>query len=249
MKLLLINGNRTAAVTETVLAEAQNVAAPGTELKAVTASFGADIVFSHAGNVLAAHAVLDALARHHAGFDAVILAISFDSGLAAARELVAKPVLGITESGIRAARTAGQRIGVLTFGNLSSGLYHDVFTRYGVTPQLAAIRTIDIASSAEYLAAEKLDARIAHEANLLAAEGAAAVVICGAAMAGVARRLRDAVRVPLIDGVASAIAEAETLVRARTVNPSAAATTQSPSSVPTRVSGVGPELAALFNRD
>jgi allantoin racemase len=243
VKLLLVNGNRTQAVTDTVLAEARLVASQGTVCEAVTAKFGMDIVFSHAGDAIAAHAVLDSLARHHAGFDAAILAISFDSGLAAARELLPIPVLGITESSLRAAAALGERIGVITFGTLSRKLYDDVFARSGVLPSIAAIRTIDIASASEYLAPAQLDARIAATANALAdEEGVDAVVICGAAMSGVARRLKNAVRVPVIDGVAAAVIEAEALVGAGFRNP---ARTPGPVS---RAAGVSPELAALFER-
>lgn len=241
MKLLLINGNRTQSVTDTVLAEARLAAAPDTMLTAVTATFGADIVFSHAGHAIAAHAVLDSLARHHAGFDAAILAISFDSGLAAARELLPIPVLGITESSLRAACATGRRIGIVTFGAASQPLYRDVFALSGMQTHIAGTRTIDIASSSQYLAPAQLDASVVAAANALADEdGAEAVVICGAAVAGIARRLGGAVRVPLFDGVASAVREAESLVRAGY---------RKPARVPgpiSRVTGVAPELAALF---
>ena len=246
LKLLLVNGNRTQAVTDIVLAEARRVAAPGTALLAVTAAFGMDIVFSHAGDVIAAHAVLDVLAKHHHGCDAAILAISFDSGLAAARELLPIPVLGITESALHAAGQIGGRIGIITFGEGSRALYQEVFTRYGVLPSppslpiVAGVRVIDIASTADYLSAGKMDARIVAEANALAGEGAKAVVICGAAMAGVARRLQPAVSVPLVDGVASAVMRAEALVGAG-FRPSAPLR-------PAQTAGLSAELAALFQR-
>ena len=243
MKLLLVNGNRTQAVTDTVLAEARLAAAPGTELAAVTASFGMDIVFSHAGDAIATHAVLDSLAHHYAGFDAAILAISFDSGLAAARELLPIPVLGITGSALNAACALGQRIGIITFGAVSRPLYDDVFTRCGVMPRVAGIRTIDIASAGEYLAPAQQDARIVAAANALATEdGADAVVICGAAMAGVSRRIGAAVKVPIVDGVACAVREAEALVR---TGHRPAARLPGPSS---RATGISAELAALFAR-
>jgi allantoin racemase len=228
VKLLLVNGNRTQAVTETVLAEARVAAAPGTDVTAVTASFGMDIVFSHAGDAIATHAVLDSLAHHYTGFDAAILAISFDSGLAAARELLPIPVLGITESALNVACAMGGR---------------DVFARCGVMPRVAGIRTIDIASAGEYLAPAQQDARIVAAANALAAEdGADAVVICGAAMAGVSRRLGSAVQVPIVDGVACAVREAEALVRAGYRPPARVA------GPPSHATGISPDLAALFAR-
>lgn len=243
MKLLLVNGNCTQAVTDTVLAEARLAASAGTELIAVTAAFGVDIVYSHAGDALAAHAVLDSLARHHAGCDAAILAISFDSGLAAARELLPIPVLGITESSLTAACAVGQRIGVITFGAVSQPLYEEVFARHGMRARIAAIRTIDVASTRDYLTPALLDARIAAAANALADEdGVDVVVVCGAAIAGVARRLKSAVRVPLVDGVSAAVNEAEALVGAGFRPPHR---TPGPRS---RASGVAPPLAALFAR-
>ena len=242
MKILLVNGNRTQAVTESVLAEARLAASADTALSAVTATFGADIVFSHAENAIATHAVLDSLARHHAGFDAAVLAISFDSGLAAARELLPIPVLGITESALLTACTLGQQIGVISFGQVSNALYAEVFARCGVGARIASRRTIDIASAGAYLAPAKLEARIAGEANELAGAGADVVVICGAALAGIGRRLRDAVSVPLVDGVACAVRHAEALVRAgyrrkiRQPGPVAV------------VDGVSADLAALFTQ-
>ena len=102
MRLLLVNGNTTQAVTDAVCAEARRICAPGTEIEGATASFGADIVTTHAGNAVAAHAVLDVLASHTGRYDAAILAISFDSGLAAARELFPVPVIGMTEAALLA---------------------------------------------------------------------------------------------------------------------------------------------------
>ena len=240
LKLLLVNGNRTQAVTDKVLTEARRVAAPGTVVTAVTAAFGMDIVFSHAGDAIAAHAVLDSLAKHHHGCDAAILAISFDSGLLAARELLPIPVVGMTESALQVASANGQRIGIITFGEVSRALYHEVFSRYGVLPAVAGIRVIDIASTADYLSADKMDARIVIEANALATAGAQAVVICGAAMAGVAQRLQLAVTVPLVDGIASAVIRAEALVGAGFRLP--------PPLRPAQTAGLSAELAALFEQ-
>ena len=177
MKLLLVNGNRTRSVTDAVLAEARALAGAGTQVDAVQAAFGADIVFSHAENALAAHAVLDALARHAAGYDAAILAISFDSGLAAARELLPMPVLGITEAALLTACQLGRRIGVVTVGRSSTPLYRDVFADSGVAGRIAAISTVDIASAGEYLSPQEFDARVAEEARRLVSHEDADVVV------------------------------------------------------------------------
>jgi allantoin racemase len=243
MKLLLVNGNRTRSVTEAVLAEARTVAHADTQVDAVEAAFGADIVFSHAEHAVAGHAVLDALARHVAGYDAAILAISFDSGLAAARELLNIPVLGITEAALLTACQLGRRIGVVTIGRNSTPLYRDVFAQSGVADRIAALGTVDLASAGEYLSPQEFDARVAAEANLLVnLKGADVVVACGAALAGVSRRARASVAVPFIDGVGAAVRQAEALVRGGYVARARAAGPRA------TMAGVSPELAALFAR-
>ena len=80
MKLLLVNGNTTQAITDRVVAEARRCAAPGTTITGVTARFGVSIVSTEAENEIAGHAVLDALAVHVPDHDAAILAISFRYG-------------------------------------------------------------------------------------------------------------------------------------------------------------------------
>ena len=244
MKLLLVNGNRTDAVTDAVAAEARAVAAPDTEITALSAGFGANIVFSHAENTIAGHAVLDCLARNVAGYDAVVLAISFDSALAGARDLLPIPVLGITESALLTACQLGRRIGVVTVGQGSTGLYREVFEKSGVMARIAAIGTVDLATAGEYLSPQEFDARVVAEARrLIAHDHVDVVVACGAALAGVARRARDQLGVPLVDGIGAAVRQAEALVRGN-YHPRARA-----SGPRATMAGVSPELAALFARD
>ena len=64
MKLLLVNGNTTQAVTDRVVAEATRCAAPGTAIAGVTARLGVSIVSTEAEEEeIAGHAVLDAVAH------------------------------------------------------------------------------------------------------------------------------------------------------------------------------------------
>lgn len=242
MKLLLINGNTTQAVTDTVVAEARRIAAPGTEITGVTATFGANIVTREAENVIAGHAVLELLARHHAGFDAVILAISFDTALEAARQISPVPVLGMTDSALIAASEGGGMVGVILFGGVSRPLYEALFAWLPSGKAVAAIRVIEIASVAAYLDTEALEEAILAEVSALAAAGIHAVVICGAAMAGIAERLQPRSHSRLFDGIPCAIRRAEALVNSGgTVSRSTGARVQA-----VTVSGLSPELAVLM---
>ena len=214
MRLLVINGNTSQIVTDKVVTEARRIASPGTGVVGVTASFGANIVTREAENVIAGHAVLDLLARHHAGFDAVILGISFDTALEAARQISPVPVLGMTESALLAAGEDGEKIGVILFGGISRPLYEDLFARLPAGKSVAAIRVIEIASVAAYLDAGALETAILAQVADLAGEGIHSVVICGAVMAGIAERLQPRSASRLYDGIPCAVRRAEALVNA-----------------------------------
>lgn len=213
MKLLLVNGNTTQAVTDRCVAEARRCAASGTEISGATARFGVSIVSTEAEEEIARHAVLDTLATHHAGHDAAILAISFDTALAGARQVVPIPVIGMTEASLLTACSLGRRIGVISFGLSSRGMYLDLLDRIGLSRRIAGLETVDLTSKDAYLREGGQDALTLDATARLVAAGADVVVVTGAAVAGIAHRLRDQAPVPLVDGIGCAVAQAEGLVR------------------------------------
>ena len=213
MKLLLVNGNTTQAVTERVVAEATRCAAPGTTITGVTARFGVKIVSTEAEEAIAGHAVLDALASNFAGHDAVVLAISFDTALLGARQIVPIPVVGMTEASLLTACLLGRRFGLISFGQSSGGMYRDLVQRAGLAHRMAGFETIELSTAASYLREGGQDAAVIDASERLIAAGADAVVVAGAAVAGIAHRLRAQLSVPLLDGIACAVGQAEIIVR------------------------------------
>ena len=147
MKLLLLNGNTTQAVTDRVLAEARRCAAPGTEVTGVTARFGVSIVSTEAENDIAAHAVLDILSATYADHDAAILAISFDTALAGVRQILPIPVIGMTEAALHTACLLGRRFGLISFGTASRWLYLDLVRRSGLLERMVAFETIELTTT------------------------------------------------------------------------------------------------------
>jgi hypothetical protein len=131
-RILAINPNTSAAVTDAFVAEARRRAPWDVTVEGVTGRFGAGIVSTEAENVVAGHSALALAAEHAAGFDAVILAISFDTALRALRETLPVPVVGITEAALRAA--GARPLGVVCFGAVSLPLYVRLIAAYGVSP-------------------------------------------------------------------------------------------------------------------
>lgn len=210
MRILLANANTTAAVTEICATSARAAAAPGTEIVAATPRFGPAIISSRAENAIAAHGILDCLAEHHAGCDAAILAVSYDTALAAARQLLPIPVIGMTEAACMTACLLGGRFGLVTFS--SADLYREVIAGHGLASRLSGIALVaasphDVSSDPAGVAA-----KVAEAAGQLVREGADAVVLGGAALAGIGARIQAQVSVPLIDGIAAAVKLAEGLI-------------------------------------
>lgn len=244
MKILLVNPNLTQAVTDAVLAAARARAAPGTELVAVTGSFGPAVIGSRAENALAQHGVLDLVAQHAPGCDAVVLAVSLDTALWACRELLDIPVIGMTEAGLLCGASVATRIGLLTNGARMGPLYRELVQSYGLVDRLAGIETITLTPQQMVGSPQEAqEAVLAAARTLTERDGAEAVLLAGAAMAAMAETLQPHLPVPLLDGVGCAVALAQAMVGLRL--PRAQVGSVSPTGGRT-VHGVSPALAQLF---
>lgn len=197
-RILVVNPNTSQAVTAAYVNALTGDLPGDVVLSGVTGAFGARIVSNAAENVVAAYAALSLVAQHGAGCDAIILAISFDSGLEALRAVLPVPVVGITEAALMAASAGGRPLGVVFLGEASRQLYETRIAGYGHTP--LRCHAIEVSSVADYLAPQKLDDAVADAVRDLKAEGAEAVAICGTAIVGMARRLQPRVALPLFDG-------------------------------------------------
>jgi allantoin racemase len=216
MKLLLVNPNLTQGVTDAVLAAARQRAAPGTELLAVTGTFGPVVIGSRAEAALAQHGLLELVARHAPGCDAVVLGVSLDTALWACREMLDIPVVGMTEAGLLCGATVASRIGLLTYGHRMGPLYRELVASYGLADRLAGIETLQLDPAASLADPEGTRRAVLEGARrLVERDGAEAVLLAGAAMASMAESLQPSVPVPLLDGVGCAVALAQAMVGLR----------------------------------
>ena len=222
MRILVVNANTSDIVTEKVAAQARASAAPGTEIVAVTGTFGARVIGTRAEHAIGEHSALALVARHATDCDAVVIAVSYDTGLRAARELLSIPVVGMTEAGLLTACMLGGRIGVVTFGQRVLPLYHELVTSYGLSERIAGWRTLESTAAYQRGAHDELDRELVAAArDLIERDGAETVVLTGAVMAGVPARIQQDVPVPLIDCMACAVRQAELLHRLGCPKPTA----------------------------
>ncbi|MFC0384276.1 aspartate/glutamate racemase family protein [Muricoccus vinaceus] len=210
MRILLANANTTEAITERCAAAGRAVASPGTEIVPGTPRFGPAVISSGLENAIAAHGILDLLAEHAGSVDAVVLAVSLDTALEAARQLMPCPVVGMTEAACLTACMLGNRFGLVTFGHTES--YRQLVERHGLSSRLSGLVGVDFTPQRALSDPEAAVRAVAEGIAALAAGGADSVVLGGAALAGMEPALRAASPVPLLDGIACAVRMAEVLV-------------------------------------
>jgi allantoin racemase len=210
MKLLLINPNITEAMTASMLSEARLFASPGTEITAVTASFGTQYVENRVEAAIAGHAVLDALATHMAAHDAAIVSAFGDPGLAAAREFADIPIFGIEESALLTAWTLGRRIAIVCLTPRLGRWYQECAEEHGLAGRLVCVRALDVPIPDITQAKDQLRARLLEEcARAIDEDDAEVIIFGGGPIAGLAREAAAEIPVPALDGISCAVRLAE----------------------------------------
>lgn len=245
MRILLANPNTTQAVTDTMAAAARVVAAPGTEIVPVTARFGARVIGTRTEMAIAEHAALDLLAREAAGCDGVIIGASVDSGVRAAREMLAVPVLALTELALHVACLTGARFGAITVSRRSAYPLREMIEGYGLASRCGGTRLVDVTPLDLLADPARVASLLAEQANdLVARDMVDVIVLIGAVMAAMPARVQPAVPVPVIEGVSCAVMLAEGLSKLRLPKASAG----SYAALPAREQvGIDPALAARFS--
>jgi Asp/Glu/hydantoin racemase len=211
MRILLINANTTAAITDRLVEIANGLAPAGVTFTGATGRFGARYIASRAASAVAAHAALDAYAEHGAGAAAVLIGCFGEPGLDALREVAPVPVLGLAEASAEEAARLGRRFGVVTGGASWGPMLTEFYAARGHAERLAGVRTV--APTGAEIAADPEGALTLLAAACTACveqDGAEAVVLGGAGLARLAARVQPRVAVPVLcsveTGVRAAIA-------------------------------------------
>jgi Asp/Glu/hydantoin racemase len=222
MRILLINANTTAAITDRLVAIAQGMAPAGVSFTGATGRFGARYIASRAANAIASHAALDAFAEHGADADAVLLGCFGDPGLEPLRELASVPVIGLADASAEAAMRVAKRFGVVTGGAAWGPMLEEFFAARGHAGRLAGVRTV--APTGGQIAAdpEGALAMLAEACTQSATQdGAEAVILGGAGLAGLAAKLEGRVPVPVICSVEAGVRAAIAALGERAAAPHA----------------------------
>jgi allantoin racemase len=213
MRILVVNPNTSASMTEKIGAAARAVAASGTIITAANPSMGPVSIEGFYDEAFSVPGLLEVIRDgKREGYDAYVIACFDDTGLDAARSLAREPVIGICEAGVHCATMISNRFSIVTTLQRSVPPIEALLERYG-----AARRCRVRAAEVPVLALEEpgcdAAARVREEIERAVQEDAAEAVLLGCAgMADLAARLTAEIGVPVLDGVGCAVKLAESLV-------------------------------------
>jgi allantoin racemase len=213
MKLLLINPNTSAAMTDGIAAAAREAAGAGTQIVARQPSFGPVSIEGQFDEAFGAAGVAEqARLAAGEGFDATVIACFGDPGLDAAREALEGPVIGIAEAAFHAASFIATGFSVVTTMTRTCVIAERLLHRYGFERACRGVHGTDIPVLALESVSDDVVAQIEAAArHALARDRSGAIVLGCAGMAALAQQLQGRLGVPVIDGVGVAVKFAEGL--------------------------------------
>jgi allantoin racemase len=212
VRILLLNPNTTTEVTALLYAAGHRVASPGTELVAMTARRGVPYIASRAEAQIGGAIALEMLAEAGEASDAAIIAAFGDPGLFGARELFSFPVVGLAEAAMLTACMLGQRFSIVTFSRALTPWYWECVAMHGLDARCASVRALgESFQSISDVQAEKEEALVQLANIAVEEDNADVVILSGAPLAGLADKVRNRISVPVIDPIAAAVRQAETL--------------------------------------
>jgi allantoin racemase len=214
MRIKVINPNTTQSMTGTIGAAAKVVAAPGTEIVAVSPSMGPVSIECHYDEAIAALGVLEEVRRGEAeGFDGYIVACFGDPGLLAAREIARGPVVGIAEAAMHAASFIATGFSVVTTLSRTCIIAEHLAESYGMARFCRKVRGTDLAVlDLERPESDAYRVIVEECRRALVVDRSGAIVLGCAGMADLCQSISHEIGAPVIDGVAAAVKLVEALV-------------------------------------
>jgi allantoin racemase len=210
--IAVVNCNTSTAITEIIASAARVSAREGTSIIAVTPSWGVPAAEGFYDSFLSAAAVLDVLASSNCAADAVVLAGFGEHGREGARQLLDVPVVDITEAAAMFACLVGFEFGIVTTTRTGVHQIRQSLMSLGLLGRCSGVRATGIGVLELDADWDRTLTEFAAQSRVLIAEGAEAIVLGCAGVAGLQLKLQAEVGVPVIDGVSVAVSLCEDLV-------------------------------------
>lgn len=215
MHIRIINPNTTRAMTDTIGAAAENVAAPGTRITTTQPASGPVSIESHFDEAISAVGVAEeVLAGERSGdtIDAYVIACFGDPGLLAARELTRAPVIGIAEAAFHVATMISTRFSIVTTLCRTGIIAEHLLENYGFSHHCRRVRAAEIPVLDLEKNADAAVQRLLEECQRAKEKDNIGAIVLGCGgMADLTDYLTEAVGLPIIEGVTAAVKLSEAL--------------------------------------
>jgi len=209
MKILIINANSDPRMTADIRLAAEKFAAGDFEVACLPAPGAPAFIETYEDQVKAVPGMIRLLRENHDAYDAFIVACHCDPNLDALKEVSLKPVVGIGEASMKIATMLGHRFSIVSTDKHSVPNKEALAEKYHLRGLLASIRTPPTQA-----AVRGEEERFLEAARVAVEEDLAEVIVLGCAgLAGLDKRLQEALGVPVLDGVACALIIASGLVK------------------------------------
>jgi len=201
MKILMINPNSDPGMTKAIQESAQAFAAGDFEVRTLPTPGGPRFIETHADEIRCGPGMMEILEENEAAYDAFVVACHSDVNIEAVRERTRKPVIGIGEASMRLASFLGRTFSVVTTHQHSVPGKLEQVRKCHLQDQLASVRAP--VSGEEGLGDADLFLKLSRRAK--EEDGAEVIVLGCAGLSGMDARIREALDIPVLDGVVCAL--------------------------------------------
>ncbi len=212
MKILIINPNTTKEMTAAIEQTARANAAADNQITCLTPSEGPKEIEGAYDVAVAAFHVLELIRKNESNFDAFIIACGANPGIDAVREITRKPVAGIGESAMMTACSVAGKFSVISPAVPgSTALIWEEIRALCLERRCVSVRSVGKGVLGSFFMEKNELVEMLYRAGKQAVEedGAEALVLLCAGFTGTKETLEERLKVPIVDGVISALKTVE----------------------------------------
>ena len=211
-KICIINPNTTKAMTHKIDLTAKKFASADTEIVSVEPSVGPESIEGFYDEAFCIPGLVEEIEKH-SDADSYIIACFDDTGLEVIRSITEKPVIGIGEAAYHIATMVASNFTVITTLSRSIRPLTHNLKKYGLFENCVKVTAIEVpVLDLENISKENLDKLNKGIQDTKENDNAEAIILGCAGMADLAKNLETKHKLPVIEGVSSAVVLAESLV-------------------------------------
>ena len=207
MDILLVNPNTSKSMTEQITMSAQSVISPKTNLISTYSKEGPPSIEGFYDEAFCLPGLLAEVRKYSKKkCEGVVIACFDDTGVDAARSIIDQPVIGICQASMQTASILSNSFSIITSLERSIPAIENLVIKYGMERFCKSIiasniPVLDLDKNESY--AKSIISKIIE--NILKDNLSESIILGGAGMSNLATQLTNEFKIPIIDGVTSAI--------------------------------------------